>query len=563
MTLQDILQIVLLFGVLIAVTPPVGNYMYKVFTGNRHFMLPVMGWLERRIYKFIKISPSDGQDWKQYALGLIFFSLAGFLFLFVIQIFQSYLPLNPEKMPDVSWHSAFNTSVSFITNTNWQGYAGETTLSYFVQMLGLTVQNFISAASGIAVLLVLTRGISQKHIENIGNFWVDITRIVLYVLLPLSVAFAIFLASQGVIQNLKSYETVETLQGTQQIIPMGPAASQIAIKQLGSNGGGFFNSNSAHPFENPTPLTNFLELLAILVIPASLTYTYGRMTGQMKHGWTIFLTMLILLIAGIVISLISEYSAGKAFGDLPLMEGKESRFGITGSILWSTITTAAGNGSVNAMHDSLTPIAGLIAIMNMMVGEVIFGAVGSGLYTMIIFIILTVFIAGLMVGRTPEYLGKKIGAFEVKMAIIAVLLPNMAILLFSALALHGNSGPAGLNNSGPHGFSEILYAYSSAAGNNGSAFAGLNANTVFYNLTLGIAMLAGRFGIIIPVLAISGSLSRKNITPVSSGTFLTDNFLFIGLLISVILIIGGLTFFPALSLGPLIEHLLMNMGVTF
>ena len=563
MTLQDILQIVLLFGVLIAVTPPVGNYMYKVFTGNRHFMLPVTGWLERRIYKFIKISPSDGQDWKQYALSLIFFSLAGFLFLFGIQIFQSYLPLNPENMPGVSWHSAFNTSVSFVTNTNWQGYAGETTLSYFVQMLGLTVQNFISAASGIAVLLVLTRGVSQKHIENIGNFWVDITRIVLYVLLPLSVIFAIFLASQGVIQNLKSYETVETLKGTQQIIPMGPAASQIAIKQLGSNGGGFFNSNSAHPFENPTPLTNFLELLAILIIPSALTYTYGRMTGHMKHGWTIFLAMLILLIAGIGISLISEYSAGKAFGGLPLMEGKESRFGITGSILWSTITTAAGNGSVNAMHDSLTPIAGLVAMVNMMVGEVIFGAVGSGLYTMIIFIILTVFIAGLMVGRTPEYLGKKIGAFEVKMAIIAVLLPNMAILLFSALALHGNSGPAGLNNSGPHGFSEILYAYSSAAGNNGSAFAGLNANTVFYNLTLGIAMLAGRFGIIIPVLAISGSLSHKNITPVSSGTFLTDNFLFIGLLISVILIIGGLTFFPALSLGPLTEHLLMNLGVTF
>jgi len=563
MTLQDILQIVLLFGVLIAVTPPVGNYMYKVFTGNRHFMLPLMGWLEKRIYKFIKISPLDGQDWKQYALSLIFFSLAGFIFLFVIQIFQSYLPLNPENLPDVSWHSAFNTSVSFVTNTNWQGYAGETTLSYFVQMLGLTVQNFISAASGIAVLLVLTRGLSQKHIENIGNFWVDITRIVLYVLLPLSVVFAIFLASQGVIQNLKSYETVETLQGTQQIIPMGPAASQIAIKQLGSNGGGFFNSNSAHPFENPTPLTNFLELLVILIIPSALTYTYGRMTGHIKHGWTIFLTMLILLIAGIVISLISEYSACKAFGGLPLMEGKESRFGITGSILWSTITTAAGNGSVNAMHDSLTPIAGLVAMMNMMVGEVIFGAVGSGLYTMIIFIILTVFIAGLMVGRTPEYLGKKIGAFEVKMAIIAVLLPNMAILLFSALALHGNSGPTGLNNSGPHGFSEVLYAYSSAAGNNGSAFAGLNANSVFYNLTLGIAMLAGRFGIIIPVLAISGSLSRKNITPVSSGTFLTDNFLFIGLLISVILIIGGLTFFPALSLGPLIEHLLMNMGVTF
>jgi K+-transporting ATPase ATPase A chain len=450
-----------------------------------------------------------------------------------------------------------------MTNTNWQGYAGETTLSYFVQMTGLTVQNFVSAATGIAVLLALIRGISRKTTNNIGSFWTDLTRSTLYVLLPLSILLAIVLAGQGVIQNFKTYETVRTLQGAKQVIPMGPAASQIAIKQIGSNGGGFFNSNSSHPFENPTPFSNFLEMLSILLIPAALTYTYGKMVGSVRHGWTVFSVMLILLIAGLSISLYSEYSSNALFGNLPLMEGKETRFGITNSILWTTSTTAVSNGSINAMNESLSPITGMIALLNIMLGEVIFGGVGAGLYGMIIFIILTVFIAGLMVGRSPEYLGKRIEAFEVKMAIIAILAPNLVILVFSAWAAVSNYGLAGLNNSGPHGLSEILYAFSSAAGNNGSAFAGLNANTVFYNLTLGIGMLIGRFGVIIPVLAIAGSMSAKKITPVSAGTFRTDNWLFIGLLISVILIIGGLTHFPALSLGPVVEHLLMNRGISF
>ncbi len=493
----------------------------------------------------------------------LLFNLIGFVFVFLIQLFQSYLPLNPENLSNVSWHSAFNTAVSFMTNTNWQGYAGETTLSYFVQMIGLTVQNFVSAATGIAVLLALIRGISRKTTDKLGNFWTDLTRSILYVLLPLSILFAIVLVGQGVVQNFKSYETVQTLQGAQQVIPMGPAASQIAIKQLGTNGGGFFNSNSSHPFENPTPISNFLEMLAILLISGALTFTYGKMVGSSRQGWTIFTAMMILFLAGLSISLYAEYSANPVFGHLPLMEGKETRFGITNSILWSTATTSASNGSVNAMHDSLSPIAGMIAMLNIMLGEVIFGGVGAGLYGMIIFIILTVFIAGLMVGRSPEYLGKKIEAFEVKMAIIAILAPNLVILIFSAWASVTNYGLASLNNSGPHGLSEILYAFSSAAGNNGSAFAGLNANTLFYNLTLGIGMLIGRFGVIIPVLAIAGSMSGKKITPFSGGTFRTDNWIFIGLLISVILIIGGLTYFPALSLGPVIEHLLMNSGITF
>jgi len=385
----------------------------------------------------------------------------------------------------------------------------------------------------------------------------------LYVLLPLSILLAIVLVGQGVVQNFKSYETVQTLQGAQQVIPMGPAASQIAIKQLGTNGGGFFNSNSSHPFENPTPISNFLEMLAILLISGALTFTYGKMVGSSRQGWTIFTAMMILFLAGLCISLYAEYSANPVFGHLPLMEGKETRFGITNSIIWSTATTSASNGSVNAMHDSLSPIAGMTAMLNIMLGEIIFGGVGAGLYGMVIFIILTVFIAGLMVGRSPEYLGKKIEAFEVKMALIAILAPNLVILIFSAWAAVSNYGLASLNNSGPHGLSEILYAFSSAAGNNGSAFAGLNANTLFYNLTLGIGMLIGRFGVIIPVLAIAGSMSGKKITPLSGGTFRTDNWLFIGLLISVILIIGGLTHFPALSLGPVVEHLLMNHGITF
>jgi len=558
MTSQDIIQILFFFALLIGLTPVLGNYMSKVFMGQKHFMLPVFGWLEKLTYKFVGINPDEEKNWKSFTFSLLQFNLVGFAFVFLIQLFQGYLPLNPANLPNVSWHSAFNTAVSFVTNTNWQGYAGEITLSYFVQMIGLTVQNFVSAATGIAVLLALIRGISRKTTEQLGNFWTDITRSILYVLLPLSILFAVVLVGQGVVQNFKTYETVLTLQGATQVIPMGPAASQIAIKQLGTNGGGFFNANSAHPFENPTPFSNFLEMLFILLIPAALTYTYGKMIGSTRQGWTIFTAMLILLVVGLSISLYAEYSANPIFENLPLMEGKETRFGITNSVLWSTVTTAASNGSVNAMHDSLSPLAGMVAMINLMLGEIIFGGVGAGLYGMVIFIILTVFIAGLMVGRSPEYLGKKIEAFEVQMAIIAILAPSFVILLFTAWASVSNSGLSGLNNAGPHGFSEILYAFSSAAGNNGSAFAGLNANTVFYNLTLGFGMLIGRFGVIIPVLAIAGNMAKKKITPASAGTFHTDNGLFIGLLIAVILIVGGLTFFPALSLGPIIEHLLMN-----
>jgi len=563
MTIQDILQVILFFALLIGLTPFLGNYMSRVFSGNRHFMLPVFGWLEKLTYKFSGITSNEETNWKSYTFSLLLFNLTGFVFVFLIQLFQSYLPLNPAHFPNVSWHLSFNTAVSFMTNTNWQSYAGETTLGYFVQMIGLTVQNFVSAATGIAVLLALIRGISRKTTDKLGNFWTDLTRSTLYVLLPLSILFAIILVGQGVVQNFKSYETVRTLQGQLQVIPMGPAASQIAIKQLGTNGGGFFNANSAHPFENPTPFSNFLEMLAILLIPSSLTYTYGKMVGSIRQGRAIFSAMLILLVVGLGFSLYAEYSSNPVFGHLALMEGKETRFGITNSVLWSTITTAASNGSVNAMHDSLSPITGMIAMINLMVGEIVFGGVGAGLYGMVVFIILTVFIAGLMVGRTPEYLGKKIEAFEVQMAIIAVLAPNFVILLFSAWASVSNPGLSGLNNAGPHGLSEILYAFSSAAGNNGSAFAGLNANTLFYNLTLGIGMLIGRFGVIIPVLAIAGNMAGKKITPLSAGTFRTDNGLFVALLIAVILIVGGLTHFPALSLGPIVDHLLMTRGITF
>jgi K+-transporting ATPase ATPase A chain len=544
-------------------TPVLGSYMYKVFNGHRHFMLPVLGRLERLTYKLTGVDPEEETSWKSYTFSLLMFNLIGFAFVFLIQIFQSHLPLNPSNLTNVSWHSAFNTSVSFMTNTNWQGYAGETTLSYFVQMIGLTVQNFVSASTGIAVLLALIRGLSRKTTENLGNFWTDLTRSTLYILLPLSILLAIILVSQGVVQNFKSNETVQTLQGAQQVIPMGPAASQVAIKQLGTNGGGFFNANSAHPFENPTPLSNLIEMLAILLIPAALTFTYGKMVGSTRQGWAIFLVMLILFITGLGISLSAEYSTNPIFGHLPLMEGKETRFGITNSILWSVSTSSASNGSVNAMQDSISPIAGMIAMINIMLGEIVFGGVGAGLYGMVIFIIITVFIAGLMVGRTPEYLGKKIDAYEIQMAVIAVLAPNVVIQIFSAIASVSNAGLSSLHNAGPHGLSEILYAYSSAAGNNGSAFAGLNANTPFYNLTLGLGMLIGRFGVIIPVLAIAGSMAKKKITPLSAGTFRTDKLLFISLLIAVIIIIGGLTHFPALSLGPVIDHLLMNSGITF
>jgi len=563
MTTFDFIQVILFLGLLTALTPVLGGYMKKVFTGEKHFLQPVFGWMERLIYKFSGVDSKEETNWKTYTFRLLIFNLIGFLFVFLIQLTQVWLPLNPAGLSNVSWHSAFNTAVSFMTNTNWQGYAGETTLGYFVQMIGLTVQNFVSAATGIAVLLALIRGLTRKNTDRLGNFWTDLTRSVIYVLLPLSILLSIVLVSQGVVQNFNSYETAQTLEGTQQVIPAGPAASQIAIKQLGTNGGGFFNANSAHPFENPTPFSNFLEMLSILLIPAALTFTYGKMTGSVRHGWTIYTVMMVLLIVGLSVSLFSEFSPNSLFGNLSLMEGKETRFGVTNSVLWSTVTSGASNGSVNAMHDSLSPLGGMIPMINMMLGEVIFGGVGAGLYGMVIFIILTVFIAGLMVGRTPEYLGKKIEAFDVKMAILAVLAPAFVILFFTAWASVSHWGLSSLNNAGPHGFSEILYAFTSAAANNGSAFAGLNANTVFYNLTLGAGMLIGRFGVIVPVLAIAGNLVKKNSTPPSSGTFRTDNTMFIGLLIAVIVIVGGLTFFPALSLGPIVEHLLMNSGVTF
>jgi len=562
-TTYDFLQIIIFLGLLIGLTPVLGNFMYKVFTGEKHLLSAPLGWLERLTYKIVGVDATEETNWKSYAFGLLLFNLIGFLFVFLLQLTQAYLPLNPANLPNVSWHSAFNTAVSFMTNTNWQGYGGETTLSYSVQMLALTVQNFVSAATGIAVLLAITKGLSRKTTDKLGNFWVDLTRSTLYVLLPLSIVFAIFLVGQGVIQNFDTYQTAHTLQGTTQVIPMGPVASQEAIKQLGTNGGGFFNANSAHPFENPTPLSNLLEMLALLLIPAGLTFTYGKMVGSKKQGWTIFIVMMILLLGGLAISLYGEYSANPIFGHSALMEGKETRFGITNSVLWSTSTSAASNGSVNAMHDSLSPLAGMVAMINIMLGEIIFGGVGAGIYGMVVFIILTVFIAGLMVGRTPEYLGKKVEAFEITMAIIANLATSFVILLFTAWAAVSAVGLSSLNNAGPHGFSEILYAFSSAAGNNGSAFAGLNANTVFYNVLLGLGMLIGRFGVIIPILAIAGSMAKKKITPPSAGTFQTDNWLFVSLLIGVIIIVGGLTYFPALSLGPIVEHLLMNHGITF
>jgi K+-transporting ATPase ATPase A chain len=563
MTTLDYFQIFLFIALVIALTPVLGKFMYKVFTGEKHIMNPVFGGLEKLSYKLIKVNPIEESNWKSYTFGLLMFNLVGIIFLFLIQMIQAQLPLNPANLPNVSWHSALNTAISFVTNTNWQGYSGETTMSYFVQMIGLTVQNFVSAATGIAVIIALIRGLSRKNTDKLGNFWVDLTRSTFYILLPLSILFAVVLVGQGVVQNFNSYETVQTLQGGQQVLPMGPAASQIAIKQIGTNGGGFFNANSAHPFENPTPFSNFLEMLTIFMISGGLTYTYGKMVGSTRQGWTIFIVMMFLFLAGLGISLYSEYTSNPGFGHLASMEGKETRFGITNSVLFSVVTTDASCGAVNAMHDSLSPLSGMIPMINIMLGEVIFGGVGAGLYGMVVFIILTVFIAGLMVGRTPEYLGKKIGAFEVQMAIIANLSTSFAILVFTAWAAVSSYGLSSLNNAGPHGFSEILYAFTSAAGNNGSAFAGLNANTLFYNLSLGLVMLIGRFGVIIPIMAIAGSLAGKNITPTSAGTFQTDNWLFAGLLIAIILIVGGLTYFPALSLGPIVEHLLMNSGITF
>lgn len=561
MTTADFIQIAIYVGLLVALAPLLGKYMARVFTGKKHFMLPALGWLERLCYRTIGVDSNKEQDWKSYLWALLFFNLFGFIFLFVLLMCQGFLPLNPQHLPGLDPFLAFNTTASFVTNTNWQSYGGENTLSYLSQMLGLGVQNFVSAATGFTVILALIRGLSRKSTTLLGNFWVDLTRSTLYVLLPLAIILSVALVSEGTIQNFNSYTEVHTLQGATQVIPQGPAASQIAIKQLGSNGGGFFNTNSSHPFENPTPFTNLLEMLSLLLLAAALPFTYGKMVGNIKQGRIIFGVMLVLFLAGLSLSMYTEYSAHAAHA--AMMEGKETRLGLTNSILWSVSTTCASNGSVNAMHDSLSPLSGMVSMVNMMLGEVIFGGVGAGLYGILIFVFLTVFIAGLMVGRTPEYLGKKIDAYDIKMSMVAVLAPNFVVLVFSAIAVMLPSALTSLNNAGPHGFSEILYAFTSAAGNNGSAFAGLNVNTPFYNTMIGLGMLIGRFGIIVPVMAIAGNLAQKKITPPSAGTFRTDNMLFAGLLITVILIVGGLTFFPALSLGPIVEHLLMNAGVTF
>jgi K+-transporting ATPase ATPase A chain len=561
--MNEAVQLILFLVLLAVLSPFLGRYMAKVFMDEKHFMKPVFGWLEKLIYRVSGIKSEEEMGWKTYLYGILLFNLFGFIILFFIQIFQSFLPMNTEKLPGVSWHLAFNNAMSFVTNTNWQSYSGENTLSYFVQMLGLTVQNFVSAATGIAVVLALIRGLTRKTTDAVGNFWTDMTRSVLYVLLPLSIVLTMAIVGQGAVQTFSHYIRATTLQGPEQVIPLGPVASQIAIKQLGTNGGGFFGANSAHPFENPTPFSNFLELFSIIIISAGLVFTFGHYMKSKRQARTIFITMFILFAAGIAISLWAEYNHNNFLNVSGSMEGKETRFGVMNSVLWSVTTTVTSNGSVNSMQDSLSPLSGLVAMFNLMLGEIIFGGVGSGLYGMIIFIILTVFIAGLMVGRTPEYLGKKIEAFEMKMTILAVLAPAIVIKLFSAIACSVPAGLSGLNNAGPHGLSEIMYAFSSAAGNNGSAFGGLNANTVFYNLMIGFGMLIGRFGIIVPVMAIAGSMARKKITPVSSGTFRTDNWLFVMLLISVILIVGGLTFFPPLALGPLVEHLLMNLGVGF
>lgn len=526
---------------------------------DEQLKIPVLGQLEHLIYRICGIDNAQEMSWQTYARALLYFNLIGLIILFSLQLIQGWLPLNPQGFSGVEPALAFNTAVSFTTNTNWQAYGGEVTLSYLTQMIGLTVQNYVSAATGNGVLLSLIRGISRKSTTTIGNFWVDLVRTVIYLLLPICFLFSIFLVSQGVIQNLNDY----VVTSSKQTIPMGPVASQIAIKQIGTNGGGFFNANSSHPFENPTPLSNFFEAFAILAIPSAATYMYGLLLKSKKEGWIIFAVMFTLWVSCLAIALISEYTSNPALNVNPVLEGKETRFGITNSILWAVSTTGTSNGSVNSMHSSLSPLAGGIAMFNIMIGEVVFGGVGVGLCGMLMFVLLTVFLAGLMVGRTPEYQGKKIEKREMQWVMLAILAPCALILLGSGIATIFPPALESLANSGPHGLSEILYAFSSAAGNNGSAFAGLNANTYFYNLTLGFVMLLARLAILLPSLAIAGSLAQKHTIAPSLGTFATDKPLFGILLFSVIFIIAALTFFPALSLGPIVEQILMLQGKTF
>ena len=584
MTAQSFLQIMLYLLVLLALVKPLGAYMARIYQGQ-----PAV--FENRLYLWCGVDAKQDMRWTQYALAVLVFNFLGLVVVYALQRCQVFLPLNPQNLSAISPDSAFNTAISFVTNTNWQGYSGETTMSYLTQMLGLTVQNFLSAATGMSVLVALVRGFIRRNSDGIGNFWVDMTRSTLYILLPLSLIFAMLLVGQGVVQNFKPYQTVtlteavsyqqstldatgkpvtEIIKSQQQILALGPAAAQIAIKQLGTNGGGFFNVNSAHPFENPTPLSNFLEMLAILLIPASLCYSFGVMVGDARQGWVILAAMTLIFTALVFVAVIAEQSGNpllqvdqiasdaQAGGN---MEGKETRFGIVNSALWAVATTAASNGSVNAMHDSFTPLGGLVPMWLMQLGEVIFGGVGCGLYGMIVFAIVAVFIAGLMIGRTPEYLGKKIEAFEMKMAAVIILVPPLMVLGGTALALMLEVGKVAVFNNGAHGFSEVLYAFSSAGNNNGSAFAGLSANTPFYNLMLGLIMLFSRYWLMIPVLAIAGSLASKKIVPVSSGTLPTHTPLFVVLLMITVLMVGALTFVPALALGPIVEHLQMTQQV--
>jgi potassium-transporting ATPase potassium-binding subunit len=575
MTANGFVQIALYCVVVILLVKPFGYYMTRVFNGERTFLSPLLRPLERVIYSVSRVNEREEQNWLGYGLAMLTFSLMGFLALYALQRLQAVLPFNPQHLDPVGPDLAFNTSVSFVTNTNWQSYTPETTMSYLTQMAGLTMHNFVSAATGIALAIALIRGFARRSAQTIGNFWVDMTRTVLYVLLPISIVVGLFFVWQGMPQNLNAYSEVTTLEGAKQVIAQGQVASQEVIKMMGTNGGGFFNANSAHPYENPNALTNFVQMVLIFSIGASLTNVFGRMVGKERQGWAIFAVMGILFLAGTFTVYATESGGNPAFTELPVdatpsalqaggnMEGKEVRFGIANSTLFTTATTDASCGAVNNMHDSLLPLAGMVPMVNIMLGEIIFGGVGSGLYGMLLFAIVAVFVAGLMVGRTPEYLGKKIEAKEVKMAILAILILPLSMLGFTAIAVVVAPGLAGLANSGPHGFSEALYAYVSATGNNGSAFAGLSANTPFWNTTLGLAMWIGRFFFIVPMLAIAGSLAGKKIVPASAGTFPTDGGLFVGLLIGVILIIGGLTFFPALALGPIEEHLAMLAGTLF
>ncbi len=575
MTVEGWIQIALFAGIVLLLVKPLGGYMTRVFAGERTVLSPVLGPIERGFYRLAGVDPRVDQGWVAYAVSMLMFSLAGFLTLYGLMRLQAVLPFNPAGQAAVEESLAFNTAMSFVTNTNWQSYVPETTMGYLVQMAGLAVHNFVSAATGIALAIALVRGFARRSAKGIGNFWADLVRCTLYVLLPLSIAVGLFFVAQGVPQNLGVYTEATTLEGAKQTIAQGPVASQEVIKMLGTNGGGFFNANSAHPFENPNAFTNLVQVVLIFSLGAALTNVFGRMVGDPRQGWAVLAVMAVLFVAGVSVVYWAEAAGNPAIASAGVdtatsalqaggnMEGKEVRFGIVASALFAVVTTAASCGAVNAMLDSFTPLGGLVPMFNIQLGEIIVGGVGAGLYGMLLFAILSVFIAGLMVGRTPEYLGKKIEAREVKMALLAILVLPFSILGFAAVATVSEAGLAGPANAGPHGFSEILYAYTSATGNNGSAFAGLSANTTFYNTTLGLAMFVGRFLMIVPMLAIAGSLAAKKTVPASAGTFPTHGPLFVGLVVGMILIVGGLTFFPALALGPIVEHVAMHAGTLF